>query len=65
MATFSYFRNQAAGSGEPSVEPDDPSILDPLRKPDEYEGERPEDEHPDDSEVPAPDEPTPLSDDLR
>jgi len=50
------------GTDEPSLDPDNPNDLDPLRRPhepDEEGGEAPNEE------VPAPDQETPLSDDLR
>lgn len=51
------------GSEEPTLDPDDPDHYDPLTTP---EDGRPEDwKDPPDTDLPAADEETPLSDDMR
>ncbi len=65
MSTESDFQQEIhgqsvePGTDEPSLDPDDPNDLDPLKQPDQ-----PEDgDEPPSTEVPAPDQQSPLSDD--
>ena len=69
MSTDSTFQYEAPGQAplpgtdEPSLDPENPDNLDPMRRgPGE---ERPEDRDPPVEGVPAADDETPLSDDLR
>ncbi|MDI2590326.1 hypothetical protein POF45_02610 [Pseudomonas sp. 681] len=72
MATDSSFQDQTQGSvpsrpepgsEEPTLDPDDPDHYDPLKTPGDA---RPEDwKDPPDADLPAANEETPLSDDLR
>jgi len=69
MSTDSTFQYEApgqaplSGTDEPSLDPENPDNLDPMRRgPGE---ERPEDRDPPVKGVPAADDETPLSDDLR
>lgn len=50
------------GTDEPSLDPDNPNDLDPLRRPHDPDDDRVE---PPSEEVPAPNQETPLSDDFR
>lgn len=71
-SSFEFEKGQTPipGSDEPSLDPENPNDLDPLRRPADP-GTDPEDPRPDDwkdppgDEMPAADEQAPLSDDLR